>query len=303
VVLGALELTDLKFFLSFIFLVSFSLEASAKKARSLSKGQSKSIIVLEMAKTTNVYKSPNFDAKVLLRLESGRKVMGTRKTVQGTDGFGLFHKVRLRKGVYGYIVDTDIEGFEPSGIFSNTKKKSGGLFSRRSRNSNQPVSPTRSKSFGLTYAYMDYSIAASDQTLSSGASLFGFKMTGPWFSPGLPLDVSLLISPGAPSLLDRVSSSAEGFFGFLDVSYQSVFRRGANSEMYWSLGPALSYYDFEIQFNGETEARNSSQMDIGFSAGLGWAYSLDDFVVRFEGRYLRTNESQLTGLISFQRYF
>ena len=255
-----------------------------------------------MSERANVYESPNFDAKILLRLDEGRKVVGTKKTFAGTDGFGLFHKVRVKKGVYGYVLDTNIKGFEPGGIFNKRKKKSGGFFSRRS-NPNQIYSPTKSRSFGLSYAYMDYSIQASDQTLNSATSLFGLKFTGPWLSPGLPLDISLLISPGAPSLLDTVSTEASGFFGFLDVSYQFVVFKSLKSEAYWSLGPALSYYSFDITFNGETESRDSSQLDFGVSVGLGYAYTLDSFLIRFEGRYIRTNDAQLAGIVSLQRYF
>ena len=255
-----------------------------------------------MSKQANVYKSPSFDAKVLVRLKEGRKVLGTKKTVAGTDGFGLFHKVRLRKGLYGYILDTSVKGFKPEGIFNKRKKKSGGFFSRR-RDSNQIYSSTKSRSFGLSYTFMDYSIQASDQTLNSGSSLFGLKFTGPWLSPGLPLDIGLSVSPGAPSLLDTVSTEASGFFAFLDVSYQFVVFKSLKSEAYWSLAPALSYYSFDITFNGETESRDSSQLDFGVSVGAGYAYNISDFVLRLEAKYLRTNDAQLAGTVSLQRYF
>ena len=113
----------------------------------------------------------------------------------------------------------------------------------------------------------------------------------------------MIISPGTPSLLERVSTDADGFFGFLDVSYQFVFKKTPRSETYWSLGAALSHYDFDILFNGQTESQPSSQTDFGFSAGFGYAYNFNEFLLRVEGRYIRTNEGQLAGLLSVQRYF
>ena len=319
---GSTDLNDLKLFFVVIFSLS-SLQSMAQSrslstkppstkpfstarflsAKSLSKKKTKSFKILEVSRVTNVYQRPNFDAKVIIRLESGRKIVGAIKTTQGTDGFGLFHRVKLKKGFYGYIVDTDIKGFKPSGIFSRQEKKRGGFFSRRRNQNRHHFSPMKSISFGLTYAYMDYNIATLDQTLSSKSSLFGFKFTGPWLFHNLPLDLTLLLNSGAPSLFDAVATEVEGYFGFLDLSYQSVFGEGLNSKMYWSLGPALSYYDFDIQFNGLSESKFSSRLDIGVSVGLGWAHTINSFLVRFEGRYLRTNESHLTGLISIQRYF
>ena len=291
----------MKFFLVLVFFLTLPLESFAKRSGSLSKSKSKSFEVLEIGKTTNVYKAPNFDSKILMRLESGRRVVSTKKVIQGTDGFGLFYKVKLRKDVYGYVVDTDIKGFKASGVFSKSQKKGDGFFRRR--NKNQIFSPTKSRSFGFSYAYMDYSLAISNQTLSSKSSFFGFKLTGSWLSPNLPLDVTLLISSKTPSLLDRVSTESEGFFGFLDVLYQSVFIRSFNSELYWTIGPAISYYNFDILFSGESELKSSSQLDLGVSLGLSYAYNLGLFLIRFEGRYIKTNEPQIVGLMSVQRYF
>ena len=138
-----------------------------------------------MSKTARVYKRPNFDAEVIANLSPGKKLLGSVKNYEGTDGLGLFHKVRLKKGHYGYVLDTDIVGFKPRGLFS-PKKKRGDL-----------------KSFGLTYAYMNES------------SLFGLKFT--W----KPLDVSLLASLEDSYFLD-VSYQSIVMRGLKQEAYWSI---------------------------------------------------------------------------------
>lgn len=292
----------MKFVFFVVFLISFQTTYARSKSLADTKKNSK-VRVLELSKSSYVYKKPNFDSKVLLKLSSGKRILGSKVTYEGEDGFGLFHKVRLKKGVYGYIVDTSVVGFEPTGILKKKqKKKRGGFFSNKGRKKKN-LSPTLSKSAGLTYSYLNYSIKAIDETLTSGVSAFGLKFSGPWLIKNLPLDISVFFSPSAPNFFESISTKASGFLGFLDVSYQSAFLKAPKQEAYWNVGAVLSYYSFDVLYNGETESRASSQLDFGFSAGLGYAYNFEPFLVRLEGRYYKTNESHLAGLISLQRYF
>lgn len=67
-----------------------------------------------------VYKKPDFDAKILYLLPKDKKVLGTRSTVEGLQGLGLFHKVKLSDKVYGYMLDTEVRMTKSK----NTEKKS-----------------------------------------------------------------------------------------------------------------------------------------------------------------------------------
>jgi len=87
---------------------------------SLNCAQAK-VVKLKIRMTTPVYKSASFDAKVIGKLKRGAVVYGTDKP--RPSGFGYFHKVRLRKKVYGYIPDTAVEGFKKKGkLISDLKR-------------------------------------------------------------------------------------------------------------------------------------------------------------------------------------
>lgn len=79
------------------------------------------LVVVKPAAT--VYAGPDFDAEVIFQLPAKRQVYGTKKTFVGATGLGLFHKVRLRQGVYGYVLDTDVKVLETQDSKSSSSKK------------------------------------------------------------------------------------------------------------------------------------------------------------------------------------
>lgn len=69
-----------------------------------------SIVKLQPTKDQSaVYLKPDFDAKVIYLLPKDKKVLGTRSTVEGLNGLGLFHKVKLSNKIYGYMLDTEVQ--------------------------------------------------------------------------------------------------------------------------------------------------------------------------------------------------
>lgn len=72
--------------------------------------QAQSIVKLKAKKEeAAVYLKPDFDAKVIYLLPKDKVVVGTRSTVEGLNGLGLFHKVKLSDKVYGYMLDTEVQ--------------------------------------------------------------------------------------------------------------------------------------------------------------------------------------------------
>ncbi len=83
--------------------------------------KAQNVVTLKPRKTkAAIYKKPNFDAKIIYLLPKGKKVLGTRSTVEGSNGLGLFHKVKLGKSRYGYVLDTEVK---ISGSKPKSKKK------------------------------------------------------------------------------------------------------------------------------------------------------------------------------------
>lgn len=89
------------FLLTSIFLaVTFASESL--KAQSIVKLKAKK-------EEAAVYLKPDFDAKVIYLLPKDKVVVGTRSTVEGLNGLGLFHKVKLSDKIYGYMLDTEVQ--------------------------------------------------------------------------------------------------------------------------------------------------------------------------------------------------
>lgn len=91
---------NLFFFILFLFL-SFAF---------LTRAKAQGVVMLESKlEQSAVFDRPNFDAKILYLLPKNKKLPGTRSTVAGDDGLGLFHKVKLNSTTYGYMLDTEVD--------------------------------------------------------------------------------------------------------------------------------------------------------------------------------------------------
>lgn len=264
------------------------------------------VVIHQIAKSdTPIYKEASFDSKVMIRVKRGQKLYGLDKTVEGKDGFGLFYKVKLKKGIYGYVLDTDLVGFKPDGVFSQKESKNALGTRRKKRDSTKwdRSSIVYSKSLGLSYSYLNYTLQTRNSKEKAGTSFFGAKLTGPWLYKNLPLDINLLMSPSSPSLFDDITTKHSGFIGFLDVSILFELFKDTDWSVYGGLGGALSYYSFELDFNGTNETSKSTQTDFGFSGVLGFGYKINRFTVKLEGKYFNTNQSQTAALLSVQSFF
>ena len=264
------------------------------------------VVVHEISKNnTPIYKNADFGSKVLVKVKRGQKLYGLDRTVEGKDGFGLFYKVKLRKNIYGYVLDTDLVGFKPDGMFSKAGSENVLGTKRKKRDSTKwnRSSIVYSKSLGLSYSYLNYTLQTISSKEKSGVSFYGLKMTGPWLFEKLPLDINFLISPSSPSFFDEITTQHSGFIGFLDVSLLFELMKNTDWSVYGGLGGALSYYSFELDFNGTTETSKSTQTDFGFSGVLGAGYKIDRFTIKLEGKYFNTNQSQTAALLSVQSFF
>ena len=192
-----------------ILLSSFSSFGQAKKKSNSQWGQ------VRIAGAA-VYQKPSFDSPVISYLELDQKVRVSTRRYEGIGGFGLFFKVRVKKGLIGYIPDTDVipqsiaKKLEQSQEVQPVTKKtneSGGKNKRQ-----EPLYFTRGIS--LAYGNVEYAEIVSGVKLSSSTSFLGVKLSGPgWLVAEAPLDVDILFAPEAPSYYDErlATSPASGF--------------------------------------------------------------------------------------------
>lgn len=273
----------------------------------LSQAQSK-VKVFEISKSkAPVYRKPSFDAAVIIRLKKGQKLYGSDKEIEGSDGFGIFYKVRLKKGLYGYVLDTSTKGFTPKGrlkssgsIYGNIKEiqKSG-----RQVDPWQKTSVIYTKSYGLALQmFPKYSIEFKDRKKSSQEWTFGLSLSGPgWIFSSFPLDINLLFSPSSPSLFDSFTQGHSGYFGFLELGVPFELKKGRSWSIFAELAAVVSHHSYKLKINNEN--LKSSSTDLGLNGGLGVGYRWRRYLFKLDAKYYKVKEDHVGLGLRVQRIF
>lgn len=291
--------------------------------------------VLEIRKRrVPVYKKASFDSRIIAYAKKGKKLYGTKKTRPGIEGFGLFHKVKLRKGLFGFILDTDVVGFKKdvkkkSRLGRSSKLKSGGSRKSRlsrSRKSKKKRSSSRDensskksasnetkmskwkgyplsfvKAYGLTYGVVDYTIEFGGVDLSSNESGFGFKLSGPgWLFKTMPIDLTLFAHLGGVEGLNTVSQNeSSGMFILSDLTFPFRLKHSNNWSIYGGVGLLLNYADLEFRLNDED--KGFSGLSVGAVGTLGFVYSYQDWLFKVEPKFYWEGSQFFGTMFSIQR--
>ncbi|MGH1469068.1 MAG: SH3 domain-containing protein [Bdellovibrionales bacterium] len=274
--------------------------------------QSKTTTVEISKSNVQVYKKPSFDADVIVALKKGQKLYALKKKIVGEDGFGLFYKVRLKKGVHGYILDTSVRGFKAkTRSVKKKQKKSGGIsggatkednkVEEKSPSSYKAYSPLYAKSYGLLVSSLNYSVNTKSGTRKSNEMFFGGKISGQGWGAPLPLEVSLLFSPSSPSLFDSFTEKHSGFVAISEVGLPFEIKKGSNWSIFLSLSGVLSYYNFSYVLGGQDVS--GSKLEFGASAGLGGRIRFGRYILGVEGKYIKLGASHTGAHISLSRIF
>jgi len=229
------------------------------------------VVKLKLRKSTPVYKTASFDAPVIAKLKRGQRIYGTHRPK--ASGFGYFHKVRVKKGVYGFIPDTAVEGFKKKGKLTKKKVKSKKKISKKSKSFGGGISgragglkkkskrlgKTRSyktsllkeRSVGLSLSSINYKLDTAVEAVKSNELFYGLKLSGAgWGLSRVPLDLNFVFSPSAPSSIETFTSNGSGFVVLTDLSMPLEWVRGKHWSIFVSLGIALSYYSFDFERAG-----------------------------------------------------
>jgi len=280
------------------------------------------VVKLKLRKSTPVYKTASFDAPVIAKLKRGQRIYGTHKP--RPSGFGYFHKVRVKKGVYGFIPDTAVVGFKKKGKLAKKKIKSKKKISKKSKSSGGGISGragglkkkskglgrTRSyqtsllkeRSIGLSLLSLNYKLDTAVEAVKSNELFYGLKLSGAgWGLSRAPLDLNFVFSPSAPSSIETFTSNGSGFVALTDLSLPLEWVRGKHWSVFVSLGIALSYYSFDFERAGASES--SSSIDFGGVARFGTGYRFGAYIARLEAQYINVGADHLGFGFSLQRVF
>ena len=269
------------------------------------------VVVLKLRKASPVYKEASFDSRVMVTLKKGFRIYGIEKPRAAKDGFGLFHKVRLKKKIYGYIPDTAVEGFKKRGKLSKKSKlkdsKDNSISKRETvkkksrKNSGVPLPYQRA--FGGGFSQIAYQVKTSTGKRSSNELFLNFKVSNTnWGRQRIPLDVTVLLAPNAPALFDPITQDASGYMTFLDITRPFEWRRGEKWSIYYGVGLVVSHFSFTVRQSG-TDIK-SGGTDLGISGTLGGGYRVfSDYLLKFEGSYKKVGTDQIGVGLSLQKSF
>lgn len=275
-----------------------------KKIKRRDTGQDAIVIVDGSA----VYQAQNFDAPVMEYLDRGKKIKISKKVYPGIGGLGTFYKIRIKKGVYGYITDVDIEISGKSGVQATQNQMQNGneisndpLVLRDDLENDTGVPNTGdtvylTRFFGVSISSMDYTETIAGKAQSSTESLFGFKLSGPgkWMG-GLPLDIEVQILTSTPAFYDKFSASSSGYMLLSHVyAMFPVFIDTPRHVLYYQFGPTLKYAAFDVLLNNASPQFTADSQEIALGANLGFGYALrlgQRWALRFETNFTYENES------------
>lgn len=311
-------------------LLVFLIPTASKAARE--------IVKLEVIKSSiRVYQKPNFDSPVIYQLQRKKKVYGTRRLLEGQNGLGLFHKVRLRKGVYGYVLDTDvkIQGSvkaskkkrDKKTVKSKPRTKKSTLLSNQAekkkkkakdnseapqpKNGFQITNPLAKSSAdhvpfffrsyaGINLGTLSYAEKIVDGTQSSSEWMIGAKLTGPnWIFNRFMVDINVNFHWGAPKFFEKFSTEASGFILQADLTFPFQLKPLKNGSLYGGVGPLVSAAFFDFNYLGQQESSKNVRM--GGLVMLGLGYDFGGFALRFEPKYYFENTSYFAFLAGIQK--
>ena len=279
-----------------------------KKRKRRDRGQDAVVIVDGSA----VYQAQNFDAPVMEYLDRGSKVKISKKVYPGIGGLGTFYKIRLRKGVYGYITDVDIEISGKSGI-ENTRNQLNNnneisddpLKIRDDLEKPDPVTVFGktmylTRFFGLEFSSVDYTEKIAGSAQSSTESMFGIRLSGPGKQMGgLPIDYGLKFLTSAPSFYDKFFASSSGFLIMSHAYAMFPFLVDKPTQvLYYQFGPTLKYSAFDVKTGtgSALAGLNVDSQEIVLGAGLGLGYAIrfgKKWSLRLDAVYQYENEGYM----------
>lgn len=252
-----------------------------------------------------VYKGASFDAPVIAYLKKGKKIRISSRT------YGPFYKVKVRSGLVGYISDIDVK------VMGKAAKKSRSRGNEKERDRDVPDFEKRRKPiFATTYLGVHGGIANykeeftlnvngndSNQVVSANVPVYGVKLTGPNILIQGPFvfDINAYFSFGAPSYYDQISQTAPtGLLAFIDFKlvFPMLNETGDDWMVYLGAGPSIVYSKFE--FTANDLPIENSEISLGGSFMLGFAYRIGKFIIKLEPHYYVEKKSYAGGIAAVQ---
>lgn len=260
-----------------------------------------------------VYEKPDFDSKVIDFVPYNTNVTISRKSFAGSEGLGLFHKVRVR-GKIGYIPDTDIKVGERDQRETDLPPPKD---SPKAKIDDRPKSkafekededpggapPYLTRYLGAAVSRVNFTEKFSGRKLSDQLTMYGMRMTGPGtLMDGPPLDLNIWFSMEKPEYYDIFSTGINGFLLFGDVMAMLPLINGENWLVSYGLGVMWTFTRYRVQIRGENT--DSLELRMGLDLGLGIGRKIGKaFMLRADAKYYYERTQYMGYTLSLQREY
>jgi len=230
-----------------------------------------------------VYKEASFDAPVLTQLRAGKRYDVSQKKFNG-----IFHRIRIKPGVLGYIADSDLN----LRAARNPEARDRDEESRERRRKSASHRPfAYSQYAGLSYNSLAYQEKTMGSTQKENLGVYGVKLFGPDLVIDGPLitELHLQIFPGAPNYYHKKTGNpASGFLFLTDMKFISPLMTRKESLTWFGFGPMMRWNAFNVQLTEAGGKKNSyslNDMALGVVFSLGAGVKFDKLALRIEGVY------------------
>ncbi len=309
---------------AFLALSLFSSPLFAQQVRpSASKNKDSGQNAIVVVDGAAVYELANFDSPVMDYLDRGKNVFVSRKLYKGAGGLGAFYKMRVRRGVFGYITDVDVQ------ISGKSARPDSRRPVTKSEDEVDPNDPTQiqpdiesetpqepsingvglylTRYLGASVAQYTYAEEIAKKSVAGNITTFGIKMTGPGdLLGGLPLDLELNVTSALPTEFTKYYQSASGFMLLGHAMAVLPAMETKHFMIYYGLGLAYRYsrFDVVLKNNPNKKALDSQELSIGAAGELGAAYAFTPkYILRADVRYYLEAESYPGFAVAFQVKF
>jgi hypothetical protein len=269
----------------FFFAFSFSLFAFAAPEAVIKGG-----VVSEDG--AYVFTKPSFDAEVITTLAPGGVYFISKALING-----VFHKIKVKTGVMGYVSNTDIRPLtkkEQQAVpVEELARKKTGTKKSGAKNSPKQRSFEFSRYWGPQLAMIDFKEDTMGDKRHGNLNFYGAKFSGSnvLVSGATQTDVNILLAPTAPSYYEGVTKrSATGFVFIANFLMETYWPQSPTWMYYFGFGPMFRYSNINATFYDTTNARDVNfsleDMTIGAVFHTGMAFRLGrTMALRVEAQY------------------
>ncbi|OFZ12783.1 MAG: hypothetical protein A2Z20_07000 [Bdellovibrionales bacterium RBG_16_40_8] len=267
------------------------------KRKPKDSGQDAKIIIDGAA----IYEAPNFDAPVVEYMDSGKKVKISKKIYQSNSGLGSFYKIRIRKGVFGYVTDTDVK---IAGLKGKDSKAYSGDDIDDDPTKIQPMFKDDEEQeqghtlffaryIGVNYSSFNYNEVINNRSRTATVSLFGIKLSGPiGLLGGAPMDMNVVFTTTAPPFYKDIATSTSGFMIIGDMLVLFPLYQSRSIIFEYGIGLVARYSSWGVSLINKPDKPpvDSQEIGVGVAGKVGAALKISDQVLfRADGKYYYEN--------------